>query len=154
MKGMFGASLVVVVAIVAAIGVATGKDKVTAVDLAIWVGDWSASVEQDIYIALNEVGGLHLEGFATWGAQDPDRVERGAVNFGEFSTHVPAGWVRADGWLEFAVGPDGPIPAQSADDYDCVIALHLRGEVMVAEDNMMCGGHNVTFSGTYRRAPD
>ncbi|WP_338722941.1 hypothetical protein [Devosia sp. XK-2] len=154
MKGKFGASLGLVIAIAAATGAATGKEKVSAVDLSLWVGDWSASVEQDIYIALDERGGLFVEGFASWGAQDPERVERGAINVGEISAHVPEDWVRADGRLEFAVGPNGPIPVRAAEEYDCVIALQLRGEVIVAEDNMMCGGHNVTFTGTYRRMPD
>ncbi|WP_375597983.1 hypothetical protein [Devosia sp. Naph2] len=154
MSRIFKVGQCVAVVAVAFSGIVTGKEKPAAVDLSYWVGDWSASAEQDISIVLDERGGLYLEGFAAWGAQDPDRVDRGAINFGEFSAHVMAGWVRADGRLVFAVGPDGSMPASAAEQYDCVITLQLRGEVMVAEDNMMCGGHNVTFTGTYQRRTD
>ncbi len=67
---------------------------------------------------------------------------------------VPISWVDVERHqLEFAVGMDGALRPDEAGDYDCVIALELMQAALVATDNMMCGGLNVTFNGTYRRQP-
>jgi hypothetical protein len=114
-----------------------------------WSGEWSASEEQFITVEATKKS-LVIEGWATWGAGDPERVERGGVNMGEFSARVPIGWV-VDDAVSFAVGVDETVPADAADEYDCVIEMRLVGEVLEVKDNMMCGGMNVTFSGEYRR---
>jgi len=61
------------------------------------------------------------------------------ANEGEFSgTAAPSGRR-----LHFAA--DAPDP--------CVVDLTLAGEFLFANDNRMCGGHNVAFSGIFIRRP-
>ena len=133
-------------------GGAAGKDK-QGLGPGAWFGAWSAGPEQDITIALSPDGFMMIEGFASWGASDPERVERGAVNIGEFAVRVPVEWIdRRRGKLDFAVSVDGSaVRPAVADDYDCVVTLFLTDHGLKAEDNGMCGGHNVTFAGDYTR---
>ena len=134
------------------VGAVAGKEK-QGMGPAAWIGAWSASPEQDMTIALSPDGFLMIEGFASWGASDPERVERGAINIGEFSVRVPVEWIdRQEGQVEFAVGVDGDaIRPVAAQNYDCAITLGLADDMLTAEDNGMCGGHNVTFNGVYSR---
>lgn len=142
-------SMVLALALVmAATGAIAAKDKAQD-DLAPWLGEWTASEEQFITIVETDTG-LSFEGNATWGALHPERVERGGVNVGEFSAEIPRDWIVADA-MAFAVAGEGTVPASKADDYDCVIEARLVGDIMEVADNMMCGGMNVTFTGTYRR---
>jgi len=61
------------------------------------------------------------------------------ANEGEFSgTAAPSGRR-----LHFA--SDAPDP--------CLVDLILVGEFLFVDDNRMCGGHNVAFSGIFIRAP-
>lgn len=125
------------------------KDKAMA-NMSSFLGHWQLGSEQEIGITEAE-GHLRIEGFASWGATDPDRVANGAVHFGEFTVQVPPSWIRDDS-LAFAVDPEGQaIRPEDADQYDCVIRLTAANNRLEAEDNMMCGGLNVTFNGTYKR---
>lgn len=145
---------IVLAGLVLAIGIghAAGKDKPHSI--APWLGSWTAGPEQDIAITRSGDDSLLIEGFASWGASDPQRVELGAVHVGEFTVIVPISWVDVERHqLEFAVGMDGALRPDEAGAYDCVIALELMQAALVATDNMMCGGLNVTFNGTYRRQP-
>ncbi|MHA6298141.1 hypothetical protein [Devosia sp. CAU 1758] len=135
--------------LVPVVGTAFGKDKPGDV-LGGWVDNWTAGPEHDITILREAGGSLFIEGFATWGASDPERVERGGVNIGEFSVSVPGRWI-VDQALEFAIGTDGAIPADEAAEYDCILHLELIGHELVVSDNGICGGHNVRFDGVYRR---
>lgn len=111
-----------------------------------WTGKWHRT-EADLAIDPAKGGMLHVQGDATWGAFDPDRVKRGGVNIGEVEgTAAPRG-----GTLAFTVGTDRTLPYGEGDDTDCRITLTRRGPYLVAKDNTNCGGHNVTFSGLYRR---
>lgn len=118
-----------------------------------WIGEWSAGPEQSISITQADNGGLRLEGFATWGAYSPERVERGAINVGEFLVTVPADWIGADNAIRFAVGSDGAEPFDMADEYSCAVELFLRGAELEARENGNCGGFNVSFDGIYTRKP-
>lgn len=136
----------------AGIGHAAGKDK--PLSIAPWLGQWTAGPEQDITIARSGDDSLLIEGFASWGASDPQRVELGAIYVGEFTVVVPISWVDVERQqLEFAVGTDGAVRPDAAGDYDCTIMLELTQGTLVATDNMMCGGLNVTFNGIYSRQP-
>jgi hypothetical protein len=128
---------------------ASAKDK-PGDSAARWVGDWTAGPEQDITIRRLPDGTMLVEGFATWGASDPDRVASGGVNMGEFSVAVPLDWVDGD-QLAFGVGEDGPLRPDAAEDFQCVLQLEMRGEQLMVSDNGVCGGHNVRFDGTYDR---
>lgn len=130
---------------------AVAKEKVkTQPDLSAWMGLWVAGEEQQIAIAPGESGGLAIEGYASYGATDPERVAIGAVNVGEVVGEIPGGWIR-DGEVAFAFPGDAFVPVGEAGQYDCTIEMVLRGDVLEVTDNFMCGGLNVTFTGTYRR---
>jgi hypothetical protein len=111
-------------------------------DPANWTGKWKR-IEADISIE-NAGGGLKAEGSATFGSLDPDRVKRGAVNSGEF-----AGPLRVK-------GGEATFTDKDADPKDPDSSCHLRmvraAEVLFVQDNLQCGGLNVSFSGLYRRA--
>lgn len=137
-------------ALIVAPGVAMAKDKPGDV-LAAWVGAWTTGPEQSITIRRGPEGVLSIEGFASWGTSDPERVANGGVNVGEFYADVPADWIEA-GRLAFGVGVDGTIRAEDAEEFDCVVELEIRDGQLLAADNGICGGHNVRFDGTYSRA--
>jgi hypothetical protein len=111
-------------------------------DPANWTGKWKR-IEADISIE-NAGGGLKAEGSATFGSLDPDRVKRGAVNLGEF-----AGPLRVKGgeatFTDKDADPKDP-------DASCRLRMVRAGEGLFVQDNLQCGGLNVSFSGLYRRA--
>ncbi|MFC0283603.1 hypothetical protein ACFFJB_08300 [Camelimonas abortus] len=113
-----------------------------------WTGTWRR-VEAQIRIAPGrDPGTLAVAGEATFGGLDPARVKRGAVNTGEFSGEArPQG-----GGLSFAVTADGFAPAERGDESSCKVWLRRVGPWLLAEDNGLCGGANVSFRGLYSRA--
>jgi hypothetical protein len=139
-----------VVLAVCVYGAVEAKEKTRLADLDGWMGQWAASDEQSLEIAPGAGETLTIEGFATWGMHDPERVERGGVNMGEFYAAVPTGWV-ADGRVEFAVGDGRAYRAQITEAQDCALRMELQGETLLVEDNGLCGGMNVRFDGAYRR---
>ena len=108
-----------------------------------WSGDWKR-VEAEIKIA-DKGGALTAEGNATFGALDPARVKRGGVNLGEFSGPL----LLQAGQATFA-GKD--LDPKKPDDFGCRIRMARAGDFLFVQDNMQCGGMNVSFSGLYRRA--
>jgi hypothetical protein len=107
-----------------------------------WTGKWKR-IEADISIEIAG-GGLKAEGSASFGSLDPDRVKRGAVNSGEF-----AGPLRVKGGEATFTDKDAD-PKEP--DASCRLRMARAGEVLFVQDNMQCGGFNVSFSGLYRRA--
>ncbi len=118
-------------------------------DLASWIGEWAAGPEQFITIKADG-DALLIEGNATYGAEDPEKAAIGAINVGDFSVLVPAGWIE-QGKVSFGVGENGPLRIDDADEYDCVVNITQSGQTLEVSDNYMCGGMNVTFDGTYSR---
>jgi hypothetical protein len=113
-----------------------------------WTGEWKSGPEQSIVIeAGGDQGKLKIKGDATWGASDPGRVARGAVNIGELDGEAA---VRGAS-LSFGMGENGPLPYEEADEYDCRVQMRRLGPYLLVKDNNRCGGHNVTFTGVYRR---
>ncbi len=112
-----------------------------------WTGTWTAP-EQTVVIRPGKTPGtLAIKGDATYGALDPDRVRRGAVNIGEVEGETaPKG---AD--LAFTMGDKGTLPFSAGDSGDCRLRLRLLPPYLLAEDNNACGGMNVTFNNLYRR---
>jgi hypothetical protein len=110
-----------------------------------WAGEWR---RVEATIKLKAAGNqLEADGEATWGSLDPQRVARGGVNMGEFS-----GSSRLRGnMLAFGEGYSGE---RAPDDKggECHVRLRLFGPYILAEDNMRCGGMNVSFRGIYARA--
>jgi hypothetical protein len=112
-----------------------------------WTGTWRSGPEQTIVIEAGGQGRLKIKGDASWGASDPERVKRGAINIGSLE-----GEAAADGRnLSFGMGENGTLPFDKADEYDCRVQMRRLGSYLLVKDNNMCGGHNVTFTGIYRR---
>jgi hypothetical protein len=118
---------------------------------AAWAGAWQSGDEQTITIRPKPDGRIVIEGDATWGAHDPDRVKRGAVNAGNVSAEVSI----AEGVAAFTMDGDGatkPFDLKLPDDsVVCRVKLWRLGPYLVAADNLGCGGMNVTFTGVYRK---
>jgi hypothetical protein len=115
-----------------------------AADDAAWIGNWQR-VEASIKITRGKDGALSAEGDATWGAGDKGRVARGAVNLGEF-----AGKLRRTG--DTALVADDDIASfEAASNDSCVVRMRAAGPYLIVEDNRVCGGMNVSFSGLYQR---
>jgi hypothetical protein len=116
--------------------------------LANWIGSWRR--DKEAYLMLKLAKGaksIDIHGEATYGASDPERVKRGAVNLGDLaSTATPRGDVLAVG-----EGYDGTGAPDPNDLGDCQARLRLLGRYLVVEDNLACGGANVTFGGIYGR---
>jgi hypothetical protein len=119
------------------------------VDAKGWVGRWRSGPEQTIVIEqAGKPGFLSVKGDATWGASDPERVKRGAVNTGSLE-----GQAKAEGAvLVFGMGENGTVSFDQADEADCKVRMERLGPYMLVKDNNMCGGMNVTFTAIYRRA--
>ncbi|MCA1952802.1 MAG: hypothetical protein LDL22_07155 [Hyphomicrobiales bacterium] len=112
-----------------------------------WIGIWQRSSEAEIKISRAALGRLAVKGEATFGALDAGRRARGAVNSGELEGEaLPVGGGLAIGWQY--VDPIAPFPEGAP---DCRARLRLFGYYLVVEDNMQCGGANVTFTGIYVR---
>jgi len=115
-----------------------------------WLGRWHSGAWKQIDITAAPNGGITLEGSASYGADDPARRERGAVNTGEIAATVTPQGGRAD----FSLDVSGEVRAYDAtgDDVFCKLRLRQLGPYLAVTDNAQCGGHNVTFTGIYRRA--
>jgi hypothetical protein len=100
--------------------------------LAVWAGIWR---QYDNKIVLSVAGDrLSANGKAYW----PGKSIMPA-NEGEFSG------IAAPSGRRLHFTSDAPDP--------CLVDLILAGEFLFADDNRMCGGHNVAFSGIFIRAP-
>jgi hypothetical protein len=116
-----------------------------AIRLDDWAGQWVIGEQQ---ITITRAGGqLSLKGVATYGASDPERVRRGAVNVGDFDVSVAP----QSGHVAFTISGDATLPYDQGEASDCRVRLSLIGPYLVAKDNDNCGGHNVSFTGVYRR---
>lgn len=94
---------------------------------------------------------VRVTGSALYGAEDPGRVERGAVNVGEISVFVP----ESDSELAFTIDWENVAQEYEYGDPNdgyCRVRMHRDGPYLVVTDNYRCGGMNVTFTGLYRRA--
>ncbi len=115
-----------------------------------WTGKWRAGREQSIAIRRNGAS-WEIEGSATYGASDPERVRRGSVNIGTMSASLPRSDRGGPPTLAFTEGPDGTLPYEEGEPTACRVRMQLVGPWLVVSDNRQCGGFNVSFSGIYRR---
>jgi len=115
--------------------------------LSDWFGTWSRDSEAEVVISAGAGGKLKIAGQATFGALDPARAARGAVNSGDFEGEVaPQGNLVAIG-----EGYDGKKPLNTDDKSECWVKIRLFSRYLAVEDNGACGGMNVSFTGTYVR---
>lgn len=112
-----------------------------------WAGDWFRSAEAQIKIEPDSGGKLKITGQATFGAHDPERVRRGAVNTGELDAVVD---LPRQNMIGLGQGYDGSKPLGD-DRSECRARLRLFGPYLVVEDNGGCGGNAVSFTGVYVR---
>jgi hypothetical protein len=120
-----------------------------------WQGVWQAW-ESEIKVAPGRIDGtLHVEGSATWGGHDPQRVAIGSVHVGEFALDTRSVGDR----IAFSVDESGqngnmaaPFDDAPDEEYRCRVQLRVLGPYLLAHDNNACGGANVTFTGIYRRS--
>ncbi|WP_051683353.1 hypothetical protein [Sphingomonas sp. UNC305MFCol5.2] len=120
-----------------------------------WQGVWQAW-ESEIKVMPGRIGGtLHVEGSATWGGHDPQRVAIGSVHVGEFAVDTRSAGDR----IAFSVDESGengnmaaPFDDAPDEEYRCRVQLRLLGPYLLAYDNNACGGANVSFTGIYRRS--
>jgi hypothetical protein len=109
----------------------------TASPAAAWQGNWQRDEASIDIKSAKGPGRLSIDGTASWGTHDPDRVARGGINMGELSGDaVPVG-----DRLSISDGAEG-----------CTAWLRLVGPYLVVTDNLQCGGMNVSFTGIYRRS--
>ncbi|TNC07261.1 hypothetical protein FF100_33015 [Methylobacterium terricola] len=112
-----------------------------------WTGIWRAPEATLVIRQAKAAGALSVKGDATFGALDPDRVRRGAVNLGSVDgTMAPSGPS-----LAFTMGDRGTLPYAGGEAADCRLRLTLLPPFLLAQDNNACGGMNVSFTNVYRR---
>lgn len=112
-----------------------------------WIGTWSRTEEGEIKISAAPGGTLRIDGEATFGANDPGRVKRGAVNSGTLEGEATPKGNR----IALGDGYDGTKSLGTVMGGECRARLRLYGRYLVVEDNMGCGGMNVSFIGVYVR---
>lgn len=112
-----------------------------------WLGKWSRSSEAEIEISAASGGKVKIAAQANYGSLDPGRISRGAVNSGELDGEAtPQGNLMAFG--EEYTDPTRPLGERGS---ECAVRFQLVGRFLVAEDNVGCGGNNVSFTGVYVR---
>ncbi|MBM3640901.1 MAG: hypothetical protein FJX15_06060 [Alphaproteobacteria bacterium] len=112
-----------------------------------WDGEWRRTEAKIVLKSRGDV--VKVSGSATYGAEDSERVKRGAVNLGELDGEAkPRGNTLAIGY-----DPDrsADLPTPEAAKDSCAARLSLYSRYLVVEDNLGCGGMNVSFSGVYVR---
>jgi hypothetical protein len=112
-----------------------------------WTGTWLREEATITVTAATRAGALSIHGDATYGAEDPERVKRGAVNVGAIeATMAPTG-----ANLSFAMGDTATLPVDKGADTDCKVWMRRLGPYLLVDDNNQCGGMNVSFRGAYVR---
>ncbi|MCP1546769.1 MULTISPECIES: hypothetical protein [Methylorubrum] len=114
-----------------------------------WLGTWTQAEGRIAVKRGDKPGTLSIAGDATWGMGSPEQIKRGSVHLGEMSGTVAP---RGDG-ASFAMGEKETLPVEKGGAYDCKVWLRRLGPWLVVEDNLACGGLNVSFRGVYRREP-
>ena len=113
-----------------------------------WQGEWVSHDGRDPHvITFTKAAGpaeFYVTGDATFGQNDPWRVEYGGVNLGDFSGRFS---VRGDEAV-FVEGPTEDEP------FNCKLKFRKLGVFLIVADNRQCGGHQVSFDGVYRKFAD
>ena len=102
--------------------------------LSSWLGRWRYA-ENSIHFTNNKLAGwLNVTGDAIW---------RGVGD----NVHI--------GEIDDRAVPNGntlKVGERDADEFSCKATMRLVGEFLIVNDNLYCGGANVSFSGVYRKA--
>jgi len=111
----------------------------------LWTGSWRYSIEQQIVIKAALRDQITVDGDATWGMFDPQRVANGGVKQGSFHATVRP----KKGRVAFTQGDESNSLPYDPTSTDCSLRLWLLGPYLAVVDNDACGGANVTFTGLY-----
>ncbi len=99
-----------------------------------WRGQWHDG-DNTLEFIPNRDGTVTVNGDAYWPSANPSPAARpGGPNYGNVSG---------------SASPDGG--RLQIHDQDCDIRMDLLKDVLVVNDNLNCGGANVSFRGVYRR---
>ena len=117
-----------------------------------WTGEWSFGDQHDISIKRDAATGeLRIEGEATFGGDDPQRVKNGAVRVGSLSARIKPDASTDPAFLAFTMTDAETLPFDQGSKSDCRVRMRRVGPYLRADDNEACGGMGVTFSGFYHR---
>ena len=132
-----------------------------------WIGIWEVGENQIAIERSRDPRYLVAEGNATFGLYDPWRMKHSGPSLGDFTVKF-----RPDG--DFAAFADGspedrePGPLirnwrgelgktlayTGKRKWNCEVKMRRISIYLVADDNGLCGGHQVSFGGIYRRVDD
>ncbi len=102
--------------------------------LSAWLGEWRYA-ENNINFTNNKLAGwVNVTGDALW------RGVGDNVHIGEIDDRAEP------------VGALLKVGERDSDEFACKATMRLMGEFLIVNDNLKCGGANVTFSGVYRKS--
>jgi hypothetical protein len=104
-----------------------------------WIGIWIRAGGR-ITIRRGPRGKLRINGEAVYPATE--NVHNGVLR---------ATAALANGMLQFGDNGTAPFDQASADAGDCLVRMQRIADLLVVQDNGLCGGAMVTFTGFYRR---
>jgi hypothetical protein len=104
-----------------------------------WIGTWIRAGGR-IAIGRGPRGKLRIDGEAVYAATES--VHNGVLR----ATAAPA-----NGMLQFGDNGTASFDQASADAGDCLVRMQRIADLLVVQDNGLCGGAMVTFTGFYRR---
>ncbi len=90
---------------------------------------WQRNIEQRITIRRGTAKDMPISGEATFGASDPERVERGGVSSGE----IAADGVPQNGALAFAMVGEATKPYDQGGEYDCRMRMRRFADYLLVE---------------------
>ena len=101
--------------------------------VANWIGIWASGDQKQFEIKPASGGAISLEGYASWGADDPKRAASGAVNVGEIQAVVKPHGNEAAFVIDDA-GEARPYNAMLGASL-CRIRMRLKGAELAVLDN-------------------
>lgn len=105
-----------------------------------WIGRWKADTYSELTIKRTSPVKADLSGSATYGQGD-------ATNTGDLAGDIDT---RKD-TQAFAYSTDKDVPFAKATVEDCAVVMRLLGPYLLVNDDINCGGANVTFAGIYTK---
>lgn len=97
-----------------------------------WIGEWKYADNSINFTHDKLAGSLNVTGNAIWKGLGDN------VHVGELDGRAEP----KDGILKYSDGDD---------EFDCKATMRLVGSYLIVDDNLKCGGLNVSFSGVYTR---
>lgn len=112
-----------------------------------WVGHWERDGQASLDIRRLDDRHLEIEGYVTWGGNDPVRVANGGVHTAE----IEPTRLRLTGFAIHFVAGSGNSPPVAEGNSECVVDLQWQDGTLLVHDLLNCGGMNASFAGSYDR---